>query len=116
MKQLSTPNVRLRRELVSKATNEQIFSLIECCFNILRARVPLSTFQKRKLKRHAEAIRKLARARSPRSARQLLMGGGGVRKIGVGNKKQTGRGILPVAAAISSIILPILHDYIYKSG
>jgi hypothetical protein len=106
LKQLSTSKLNLRQELVGKATNDQLFTLIECCFNILRARVPLDTLQKRKLLRHVKIIRKLARTRSPRSARQLLTGA---------KNGQTGRGVLLAAALISSIILPFIHQHIYKS-
>ena len=99
-----------RRDMISRATTEQLLSLVECCFNILKARVPLNTAQKRRIARHAQHVRALARARSARSARNILMGRGAL-----DGGDQKGRGVLPVAAAISQIILPLLHDYIYKS-
>lgn len=93
---------QLLQTMIRDATGAQLLAVVECCYNVLKARVPLMPAQKRQLRRLANEIRAISRVRSPKSAVRLL-------------NPQRGRG-LPVLAAgtIVSMLMPIISDYINK--
>jgi hypothetical protein len=69
-----------RREILKKASLEQVKALCDVCTNILSGCVPLTPSQKTKLSRHAYAIRTLGGSKktSLRNKRQILIQKGGV--------------------------------------
>ncbi|HEX4851608.1 MAG TPA: hypothetical protein VFV08_12410 [Puia sp.] len=93
----------IQRKLVREATTEQLFALVESCFNILRHRVPLTRYQQRLLTCHAKWIRLLSRARTLHGAKRVLL------------RSQRGRGLPTVAGLIGSILFPLISNYISKS-
>lgn len=65
------------RGVIKDADKELMDSISECCLNVLMGRVPLSTNQKTKLKRHKTSLRTLAkRGVSTRKRRALAQRGG----------------------------------------
>lgn len=100
----------IRQHLIRDATADQLLALVECCFNILKSRVPLTKSQLRRLNMHADKIRSLARVRTPANARRILLRD--ERHI-----VQRGRGLAIVpslASLISSILFPMLASSINK--
>uniref|UniRef100_A0A914H8N6 Integrase catalytic domain-containing protein n=1 Tax=Globodera rostochiensis TaxID=31243 RepID=A0A914H8N6_GLORO len=65
------------RHLLSSAGCEELLTLVEICLNILNGSFCLNNKQKQKIAPFANFIRKLARARSEKSARKLVLQSGG---------------------------------------
>jgi hypothetical protein len=84
--------------LIKEANAEQLLTLVEICFNLLKNRYPFSSAQRKRLLRYAAHIRELSRVRSVKSARRVLL--------------QQGEGI-PVIVA--SLLIPILGEIISKA-
>jgi len=72
-----TRSAKKQTKLLKEATTDQLLSLVEVCSNILRGRFTLNNRQKAKLHPFASVLRKLARARSERTARRIVQTGGG---------------------------------------
>lgn len=89
-----------QHELVKCATDEQILCLVEICLNILKGRVPLRKSHLKKLRQQAHSLRKLARTRSSRSAKHVLL--------------QQGQGVPAIAGLLTSIIVPLITNAINK--
>ena len=65
--------------MVKNCDKEEIYAVCECADNVLAGRVPLTSEQKRRLKRHKAAIKRLANTRiSWRKKRISLQRGGGL--------------------------------------
>lgn len=62
--------------LISGASDDQLLAVVEVALNILKSRFPLKPTQRRRLLPLAEEVRRLSRARSAKSARQLVQIGG----------------------------------------
>lgn len=75
---VTTKSDRKRRRLLRLATNEELFSIIEIAFNILKGKFKLSNRQKVKLIAHADLVRKISRARSKRGLKSALQTGGSI--------------------------------------
>lgn len=90
---------RRRLTLVKSATPEQLLSIVEICLNLLRSRLPLTQPQRRQLARHADAIRRLSRARSANSARRIL---------------QTGGNPALIASLLANLVVPLIGEAINK--
>ena len=78
LKSLKTKSVKKQRRVLRLATSEELFTLIEIALNIIKARFPLSTWQRKRLIPYATFVRKLSRTRSYNGARNLLQKGAGV--------------------------------------
>jgi hypothetical protein len=109
----------IREELIRVATPEQLLALVECCFNILRSRVSLTSSQLHRLNRQADQIRSLSRVRSPASARRILLRSEAQRRRRrPQHKEQRGHGLPlvgilpPLASLISSVIFPLIASSI----
>lgn len=73
LKRLSTTKShRVREQLLSNASEEQLLSIFEICINILRFRFRLLPQTRRRLAAHALLLRALSRARTPNRVRHLL--------------------------------------------
>lgn len=117
----SSKNNNIRVELIKNATDDQLLTLVESCYNIIRSRVPLSCTQRRVLSRNAGDIRRLSRARTPQSARTQLLRTERRSHRRCCRKRQSGRG-LPIAAIaaplsmlVSSVVLPLIDKYITRN-
>lgn len=64
-----------RSKLLTSATREELLTLVEIAFNILKGNFPLSNAQKKKMFPHAQPIRRLAAARTPRTALRIAKSG-----------------------------------------
>jgi hypothetical protein len=62
-----------RHRLLKNATTSQLLSLAEICLNVVAARFSLTPRQKRRLMPHADFIRQMARARTEKGARKLIV-------------------------------------------
>jgi hypothetical protein len=82
-----TSNLSIKKFL-KNASADEYGCLIDCAANILDIRFPLKTQHRRRLKEHAEFVRKMGRARSVRRVGEI------VQKASV--------------SAIRSLILPVL--------
>ncbi len=90
----------LRRKLLSTANNELIACICECCHNILKGNIKLSSKQRKLLCRHRNPIRALAsRKLSLKKKRQLLVQKGGFLPAVLG----------PIIAAISGLVGGLLN-------
>ena len=49
-----------RRDIIRKCENDLIYSLPECCHNVLKGNVPQTPAEKVKLRRHKHNLRKLS--------------------------------------------------------
>lgn len=90
------------KALIANANDEQLLCFVEMSLNILKGRVPLHKKYKRKLAHYAHVIRKLARVRSSKSAKRLLL------------PIQNGRGVPMVAGVLASLLVPLIIDAINK--
>ena len=100
VKTLATARSRHRRKhLIHNASTNQLLALVEIALNLLRGRVPIRANQKQKLGTHASDIRRLARVRSDKTARKVLL-----------KSEQQGSGPFAVASIISRLVVPFLID------
>lgn len=97
-----TRSIRKRKRLLKYAGADQLLALVEICLNILLARFRLTTRQRKRLLPHAEFVRKLARRRTERSARQLLV------------QKGSGIGGL-FASLLTPIIIELAKNTIFRN-
>ena len=74
----STKSDRKRHRLLRLASNEELLSIIEIAFNILKGQFNLNKRQKLKLIPHVNLVRKISRARSQRGLKSVLQKGGGL--------------------------------------
>lgn len=66
-----------RLRLLSDAAADQLLALVEVAANLVRRRFPLNPRQRERLAPFADAVRRMARARSERTARSLAQKGEG---------------------------------------
>lgn len=92
---------KLSNTLLQKASSQELLSIVEICWNILRERLPITVKQRKQLIKKAPLIRKISRIRSEKSAKNLF---------------QTGRGIPAAAALVASLIIPLLSEIISKKN
>lgn len=85
-----TTSARKRRRYIEEASAEELLAIVESCFNVLRARLPLSRRQRARLAEHADHIRRISRVRTERSARRPFQGGDGI--------------------AIATLLIPVLAE------
>lgn len=98
---------RTQRGIIERASDEQLLCFVEACFNILKGRVPLQRRHLLRLGAMKHVLRRLARARSARTTRKLLLTGG---VGGGGGKLQKGSGLPAVAGVLASILVPLVVD------
>ena len=100
VKTLATARSKERRKhLIRNASTGQILALVEIALNLLRGRVPIRSNQRQRLGTHAPTIRRLARVRSDKAARKVLL-----------RSEQQGSGPFAVASIISRLLVPFLLD------
>ncbi|KAL3091200.1 hypothetical protein niasHT_028442 [Heterodera trifolii] len=75
----------------------KILCMVEICLNILKGRVPLHPRHLKRLKTHAQVLRRLTRTRCSRSAKKVLL--------------QHGDGLSAIVGLIASIALPLIADH-----
>jgi Flp pilus assembly protein TadB len=112
-----TRSTQRRSRMLQSASAEQLLALVETAMNILRARRPFWTRrQSQKLCKQAQLIRQLARARTPISARRLLIRGEEPHQLRQQQQQQQGEGVpalaIPLASILSSVLIPYITDYI----
>lgn len=66
-----------RLRIISEASTDQLLALVEVAANLVRRRFPLNVRQRERLAPFADAVRRLARARSERTAKALVQKGEG---------------------------------------
>jgi hypothetical protein len=95
-----------RTQIIQGASTDQLLALVETALNVINAKQPFwSRRQRDKLCVHAQLIRKLARTRTPKSARRILIRG---------EKDQKGGGVPVIALAgiLSNVLLPYLSEHL----
>lgn len=103
---------QIRRDLIKNATTDQLLAIVECCYNIIRSRVPLSKTQRQKLAAQAHDIRAMSRVKTASGARKILIRS--EKRSSIGNKlrnskKQKGGGFpIALASLITSVVAPLL--------
>lgn len=73
-----------RKFLLSSASPQQVHTLCEVCYNLLKGAIPLSEMQKRELKHHVDFIRDLSNTSVPfKTKKQIIsqQGSGFVQKV-----------------------------------
>lgn len=97
-----TKSFRKRRRLLKNADANQLLSLVEICLNILCSRFKLTTRQKKRLMPYADFVRRLARKRTERGARKILV--------------QKGSGLGGVfAALLTPVLIELARSFATKS-
>jgi hypothetical protein len=92
-----------RRHLLKKANSTQLLSLVEICLNILTSRFDLTSRQRHRLFPHADFLRQLARSRSEKGARKLII--------------QKGNGLPGLfAAVLTPILIELARSAFTKSS
>ncbi|XP_022106617.1 uncharacterized protein LOC110987822 [Acanthaster planci] len=87
---LSGASPKKRKDILKHADKEVVTCLCECALNVLKARVPLTPSQKKKLSRHKTHLRALTDKMSSYAKRkQLLVQKGGFLDICSKNKLQS---------------------------
>ena len=78
LKVLAKCNPKQRKALLQHISPDLLKCLCECCLNVLKGNVSLSTSQKRQLSRHRRVLRSLADRKTPnKRKKQLLLQKGG---------------------------------------
>ena len=112
-RQLSVPNGKQQHHtyMLQKASADQLLAIVEACFNMLKARVPLTKAQRNALGKNARSIRTLSRVRTHEAARRILLQSQQKRPT------QQGRGLpaMALAGLVSSILFPLINQYIDKN-
>lgn len=67
-----------RQQLLRLATSEELFSIVESAYNLLKSRFKLTARQRHRIVPHLAVLRKIGRSRSQRGVRRLLQRGGGL--------------------------------------
>ena len=91
----NTNSKKVLRNLLEKATDEQLLCFVEICLNLLRGRLPFHKNRITTLQRNASILRKISRSRTAPSTRNLL---------------QQGKGIPPLAGLIASLVIPLIVE------
>ena len=91
-----------RKHLLQSANRDQLLTLVEIALNLLRNRIPIRANQKHRLQAQASSIRRLSRARSERTARQVLLNSE--------HQQQQGKGPVAIAGLVSKLLIPFLVD------
>jgi hypothetical protein len=73
-----TKSPKKRHQYLKLAKNEELLSIIECAYNILKGRFNLSVRQKNRLIPQINIVRQIARSRTPRGVKSVLQKGGGL--------------------------------------
>lgn len=101
LKKLSkTKSEKRKNKFISKASKDQILTLVEIIANILKGNFPLKKNKRVKLSKSADYYRSVSRSRSERTARKRL---------------QTGGQIGALAAILSPVIGAIAQHFLDKS-
>jgi hypothetical protein len=77
-KLIKTKSTTKRQKILKLATTQELLSLIEAAYNILKGRFELTARQRSRLIPHIAVLRKLGRSRSERGAKHILQKGGGL--------------------------------------
>ena len=78
LKSLKSTSIKKQQRLLRLATFQELLTLIEIAFNIIKSRFKLTGRQKNKLTPYVNFVRKLGRARSEKGARNILQKGSGI--------------------------------------
>ena len=70
---LSKAAPKFRKQLLQQADRDLITAICECCLNVVKGRVPLTTGQKKKLAPHKKHLRQLADKRLSHTKRKRLI-------------------------------------------
>ena len=93
---------RAIRELIANASDDELLSFVEICFNVLRGRLPLNKRNHQRLSKHALQFRRLARCRTAKSAKCIL-------------SPQKGDGLPTIAGVLASVLIPLISNLIDKN-
>ena len=84
-------------KLVENATHDQLLAIVDICFNIAKGRINIKQKIRNKLAANADYYRKIAKSRSPKTAKsRIQQGGSGVLLAGV---------LAPVLGALAQTLL-----------
>jgi hypothetical protein len=73
-----TKSPKNRQRYLKLATTNELLSIIECAYNILKGRFNLTSRQKSRLFPQIEIVRRIGRTRSSRGLHTILQKGGGL--------------------------------------
>ena len=75
---LSKASPPMRKQMIDSASKEVIDTVCECCLNVLKGTIPLSTHQKKCLGKHRHLLRQLVQKKIPvRQKKKMLVQRGG---------------------------------------
>ena len=97
-----TKSFNKKKEILRKASTEQLLVLAEICLNIVRGRFKLTSRQKKRMIPYTDFIRKLSRARSERGAKKIVQKGSGPGQL--------------FPSLLAPIILEIARNLMNKNG
>jgi hypothetical protein len=93
-----TKSNKKQRRLLRLATTNQLLTLTEICFNIVKERFKLTKRQKNRLIPYTEFVRHMSRVRSERGARNVI--------------NQKGGSVGTFAALLTPVLLELAKKYI----
>jgi len=67
----------VQKAMIRDGNKDMISSIVEIIHNLLASKVPLKDWQRKQLGRHAETLRKLAKVRNEKIARNMIIQHGG---------------------------------------
>jgi hypothetical protein len=85
-----------KKDLIEKATVDQILAIVEICANILKFNFTLNNRQRKRLAQHADYYRSIARSRTEKTARKRIQQGSGI---------ALGALLIPVLSALASHLI-----------
>lgn len=75
---IQTAKPKVRKQILEKADESLIKTILECIHNVLRGNVPLEPKQKNKLKKHKSTLRNLVKSKSSiKNKRKVIVQSGG---------------------------------------
>ncbi len=86
-----------RKALIKQATRDELATIFEICFNILRGNLPLNSYMKKKLKRERNTLRTLAD-----------------KKVSLQRKKKVANQKGGLLGTVASIALPLIASLLLK--
>ena len=100
---LTEASPKFRKKIIQEAPAELIHCISECCQNILKGNVPLSTAQKNKLRSKRQQLRQLANKHVSVKKKKVIL-----------NQKGGFLPLLAIAPLLAKAIIPVVEEIIQK--
>lgn len=72
----NTKSWKERERILDSASNDELFTFIDICVNVLDLRFPMTAKERRRLRKYAAYIRDIAKRKSTKFTKEILQVGG----------------------------------------